>query len=248
MCATDNLSLNVSKPNELVLWGSSRGATHIIENLTWSTRTDISGGKVRNHLYHLRQFKRVSGGPEDLFFSGPVESILKRIGGGGIAKQYWNGNCSAPDHRALQRLVCLAELTVGSILPTVLHLFTGRHRARAGRIINHPGNVLFSFYTHNPFCTSTVSPSERAKETVSRPSGWHRLKYVQLFCIFYNKDWMDIYIGIKAFLLYIQEEITEKKPSPTHLRCLIFIPEHHESTVPWRWMSRRLLSVEVTWI
>ena len=88
---------------------SGRGATHIIENLTWPTRTDISGGKVRNHLYHLRQFKRVSGGPEDLFPSGAVESILRRMGG--ITKQYWNGNCSAPDHRALQRLVCLAELT-----------------------------------------------------------------------------------------------------------------------------------------
>ena len=201
-----------------ILWVSGRGATHIIENLTWPTRTDISGGKVRNHLYHLRQFKRVSGGPEDLFPSGAVESILRRMRG--ITKQYWNGNCSAPDHRALQRLVCLAELTGGSILPTVLRLFTGGHRARAGRIINHPGNLLFSFYTHNPFCTSTVSPSERAKETVTRPSGWHILTHSQhstffaqdfFFGIFYNKDWTDIFIGIKVSLLYIQEEITIKK-------------------------------------
>lgn len=29
----------------------------------------------------LRQFKTVSGGPEDLFFSGAVESILRRMGG-----------------------------------------------------------------------------------------------------------------------------------------------------------------------
>ena len=72
---------------------------HITNKLSWSKYTKTVVKRARQSLFPLRRLKRFDMGPQILkrFYSCTIESILT----GCITT--WYGNCSASDHKALQR-------------------------------------------------------------------------------------------------------------------------------------------------
>ncbi len=83
---------------------------------------------------------RVSPAILKTFYSGTIESVLTKC------ISVWCGNASNQDCKALQRVVCLAELISGSALPSLQDIYLKRCKSRAVKIIkdsNHPGNSPF---------------------------------------------------------------------------------------------------------
>ncbi len=59
----------------------------------------------------------------------------------------WYGNSTKQDHKALQRVVCLAERIIGGTLPCLKDIYTRWCKTNDRKIIkdtNHPDNSLFS--------------------------------------------------------------------------------------------------------
>jgi len=143
----NSLMLNVSKTKELIvdfrrtlqhrrtytplgINGTAVGrvsifrylGVHTTEDLTWTTHIDTLVRKAKQRLYHLRQLRKfhVSQRILQTFYAGTVESILT----GSITA--WFGNSSAQVRRALQSVVCTAEHTIGTTLPTLQDLYSRR--------------------------------------------------------------------------------------------------------------------------
>jgi hypothetical protein len=99
---------------------------HVTNKLSWSKHTKTVVKTVmkmaRQHLFPLRRLKRFGMGPQILkkFYSCTIESILT----GCITN--WNGNCLASDHKALQRVVRMAQYITGAKLPAIQDLYTRR--------------------------------------------------------------------------------------------------------------------------
>ena len=59
----------------------------------------------------------------------------------------WYGNCSASDHKALQRVMPMAQYITGAKLPAIQDLYTRCCQKKALKMVNdssHPGHGLFS--------------------------------------------------------------------------------------------------------
>ena len=119
-CQDNNLSLNVSKPKELIMDYRKRRAkhtpvhidraaveqvesfrfldVHITNKLTWSKHTKTVVKRARQNLFPLRRLKRFGMGPQILkrFYSCTIKIILT----GCITA--WYGNSSASGYKALQ--------------------------------------------------------------------------------------------------------------------------------------------------
>ena len=89
------------------------------------------GKRKRLHIFPLRRLKRFGMGPQILkrFYSCTIESILT----GFITA--WYGNCSASDHKALQRVVCMAQYITEANLPAIQDLYTRRCQRKALKMI-----------------------------------------------------------------------------------------------------------------
>ena len=97
--------------------------------LNWSTHTDSVVKKAQQRLFNLRRLKKCGLSPKTLttFYRCTIESILS----GCITA--WYGNCTAHNHRTLQRVVQSAQRITGGKLPAlqdaylyvhILHPFT----------------------------------------------------------------------------------------------------------------------------
>ncbi len=95
---------------------------HITEDLTWSTNTMSLSKKAQQRLHFLRRLKRASLPPPILttFYRGTIESVLTSC------ITVWYGNCSAADHKTLQRTVNTAAKITGAPLPSILDIFLAR--------------------------------------------------------------------------------------------------------------------------
>ena len=103
--------------------------------------------------------KRFGMGPQILkmCYSCTIENILT----GCIT--VWYGNCSASDHKALQRVVCTAQYITGAKLPAI-QVYTRWCQRKALKIVKdsrHPSHRLFSLLPHGKRCRSTTSRSKR---------------------------------------------------------------------------------------
>ena len=131
-CQNNNLSLNVSKTNGIIVDYRKRSTeyvpilidravveqvesfkflgVHINNKLDWSKHTKTVVKRARQSLFPLRNIKRFGMGPEILkrFYSCNIESILT----GCITA--WYGNCLASDRKALQRVLCTAQYITGA--------------------------------------------------------------------------------------------------------------------------------------
>ena len=99
-------------------WSGSRVkflGVHIINKLTWSKHTKTVVKRAQQHLFPLRRLKIFAMGPQILktFYSCTIESILTSC------ITAWYGNCSAFDHKALQRVLRTAQYITGAKLPAI---------------------------------------------------------------------------------------------------------------------------------
>jgi hypothetical protein len=95
---------------------------HITKDLSGSKHTNTVLKRARQCLFPLRRMKRLGMDPQILkkFYSCTMESILT----GCITA--WYGNCLASDHKALQRVVRIAQYITGAELPVIQDLCTRR--------------------------------------------------------------------------------------------------------------------------
>jgi hypothetical protein len=99
--------------------------------------------KFLSNLFPLRRLKIFGMVPQILkkFYSCTIESILT----GGITACY--GNCSASDHKVLQRVVCMAQYITGAKLRAFQDLNNRQCQRKAHKIVkdsSHPSYRLFS--------------------------------------------------------------------------------------------------------
>jgi hypothetical protein len=143
-CKDNILSLNVSKTKELIVDDRKRWAeqapnnidgavvervesskilgVHITKELSWSKHTKTVVKRARKNIFPLRRLKRFGMGPQILkrFYSCTIESILT----GCITACY--GNCSASDHKSLQRVVRTAQYITRDKFPAIQDLYNRR--------------------------------------------------------------------------------------------------------------------------
>ena len=98
--------------------------------------------------FPLKRLKRFGMGPQILkrFYSCTIESILT------CCISAWYGNCSASDHKALQRVVRTAQHITGAKLPAIQDLYNRRGQRKAHKIArdsSQPSFRLFSLLPHS---------------------------------------------------------------------------------------------------
>ena len=100
---------------------------HIINKLSWSKHTKTVVKRAQQNLSPLRRLKRFGMGSQILkkFYRCTIESLLT----GYITS--WYGNCSASDHKALQRVVSTAQHITGVKLPDIHDLYTRMCQSKA---------------------------------------------------------------------------------------------------------------------
>ena len=136
--------------------GCSGAGVHITNKLE-SKHTKTVVKRARQSLFPLRKLKTFGMGPEK-FYTCTIESILT----GCITA--WYGNCSAPDHKALQRVMRTAQYITGANLPAIQDLYTKRCQRKALKIVkdpSHPSHRLFSLLPHGKRYRSAKSRTKR---------------------------------------------------------------------------------------
>ncbi len=113
--------------------------------------------KAQQRLHFLRRLKRASLPPPILttFYRGTIESVLTSC------ITVWYGNCSAADHKTLQRTVNTAAKIIGAPLPSILDIFLTRCSSNAKSIVKDP--------THPSHSLIQLLPSGR-RTGVSEPA------------------------------------------------------------------------------
>ena len=116
---------------------------HITDKLKWSTHTDRVVKKAQQRLFNLRRLNKFCLSSKTLtdFYRCTIESILS----GCITA--WYGNCSAHNHKALQRVVRSAQCITRSKIPVLQGTYSTRCRRKAKKIIkdnNQPSHCLFT--------------------------------------------------------------------------------------------------------
>ena len=165
-CSHNNLDLNTAKTKEIILdfrkskrtvlpTLSIRGeevervesfkflGVHISADLTWSVHTSHQVKKAHQRLYFLRKLKQAHL-PRPLlvnFYRASIESILT------YCCTVWFTSCTAEDRKDLRRVARGAERIIGTTLPPLRDIYTGRLQKKARNIstdLSHPGHALFS--------------------------------------------------------------------------------------------------------
>ena len=92
---------------------------HITNKLSWSKHTKTVVKRSRQNLVPLRSLKRFGMGLQILkrFYSCTIKSILTSC------ITTWYGNCSASDHKVLQRGGRRAQYISGVKLPAIQNLY-----------------------------------------------------------------------------------------------------------------------------
>ena len=137
---------------------------HIVEKLKWSTHSDSAVKKAQQLLFNLRRLKKFGLATKTFtnFYRCTIESILP----GCITALY--GNCTARNHRDLQKVVRSAQRITGGKLPALQVTYITRCHRKAKKIIkdnNHPIHCLF-----------TPLSSRRHRQYRSIKGGIERLK------------------------------------------------------------------------
>ncbi|KAK1787477.1 hypothetical protein P4O66_002953 [Electrophorus voltai] len=135
---------------------------HIVENLTWTLNTSSITKRAQQRLYFLRKLREAHLPSPILttFYRGTVESILSSC----IIT--WFGNCTAFDHKTLQRIVRTAEKIIWVSLPSITNIYITRCIRKASNIVKdptHPSHELF-----------TLLPSGRRLKTFGLGVEWRK--------------------------------------------------------------------------
>ena len=98
------------------------------------------------------------------FYSCIIESILT----GCITA--WYGNCSAPDRKALQRVVRTAQYITGAKLPAIQDLYTRRCQRKARKLSKTPDTPVIDCPLYRMVSgTGVPSLGQKGSSTVFTP-------------------------------------------------------------------------------
>ncbi|KAK1801596.1 hypothetical protein P4O66_004558 [Electrophorus voltai] len=116
---------------------------HTADNLTWTLNTSSITKRAPQRLYFLQKLREAHLPSSILttFYRGTVESILSSC----IIT--WFGNCTAFDHKTLQRIVRTAEKIIGVSLPSITNIYIMCCIRKATNIVKdptHPSHELFT--------------------------------------------------------------------------------------------------------
>lgn len=165
-CCHNNLDLNITKTKELIvdfrkskrvehsalhIYGKEVErvesfkflGVHISADLTWTVHISHQVGKAQQRLYFLRKLKHALL-PHHLlinFYRTTIESLLT------YCCAVWFASCTEQNRKDLQRVVRAAERVIGTTLPPLRDIYTGRLQKKATCISKdptHPGHHLFS--------------------------------------------------------------------------------------------------------
>eukprot|EP00061_Rhincodon_typus_P012274 g37904.t1 len=151
----NNLSLNVGKTKELIIDFRKEGehapiyingtevervenikflGVMITNNLSWTSHVDAMIKKAQQCLFFLRRLRKFGMSLRTLtnFYSCIMISILS----GCIMALY--SNCSAQDHKKLQKVVCTAQTIMEANLPFMDSINMARCCGKAADIIKNP--------------------------------------------------------------------------------------------------------------
>ncbi|KAK3527264.1 hypothetical protein QTP86_018628 [Hemibagrus guttatus] len=105
---SDHSPLNINRSN-MEIKSTKFLCVHLAEDLTWSLNTSSITKKAQQRLYFLRRLRKAHRPPLNLttVYRGTIESILSSC------ITAWFGNCTASDHKTLQRIVRTAEKIIG---------------------------------------------------------------------------------------------------------------------------------------
>eukprot|EP00061_Rhincodon_typus_P013993 g40727.t1 len=92
--------------------------------------------KAQQHLFFLRQLRKFALFIRSLtiFYRSTIESTLSRC------ITAWYGNCSAQDHKELQKVVCTAQTITKANLPSMDSIYTARCCGKVANIIKDPSH------------------------------------------------------------------------------------------------------------
>uniref|UniRef100_A0A9J8C8P2 Reverse transcriptase domain-containing protein n=2 Tax=Cyprinus carpio carpio TaxID=630221 RepID=A0A9J8C8P2_CYPCA len=181
-CATNNLELNTQKTKEIIVdFRRTRSHAHtpiyingaVVERVEfqvlwhphlWSHNTSTLVKKAQQHLHFLRSLKKVHLNPRILveFYRCTIESILTNC------ISVWYSNCSASDHKALQRMVKTAQRITGTQLTSTENIYHKRCLGRARDIIkdaSHPNHGLFTLLPSGRRYRSLRSRTSRLRKS-----------------------------------------------------------------------------------
>eukprot|EP00061_Rhincodon_typus_P009859 g33677.t1 len=90
--------------------------------------------KAQQHLFFLRQLRKFGISIRSLtnFYTYTIKSILS----GCITA--WYGNCSAQDHKKLQKVVCTVQTITEANLPSMDSIYKARCLGKVANIIKDP--------------------------------------------------------------------------------------------------------------
>eukprot|EP00061_Rhincodon_typus_P009961 g33859.t1 len=169
-CNENNLSLNVGKTEELIIDFRKKGGEHapnyineadgervgnakflgvtITDNLSWTSHVDPMVNKALQCLFFLRWLRKFGMSTRSLtnFYRCTIKGILL----GCIMAGY--GNCSAQDHKKLQKVVYTAETFTEDNLPTMDSIYMAHCTESLPTSRSHPnpkfntstGSLLFT--------------------------------------------------------------------------------------------------------
>ena len=100
---------------------------HITNKLSWSKHKKTVVKRAQQNLFTISRMKRFGMGSQ--IYSCTIESILTSY------ITAWYGNCSASDHKALQRVVCTSQYITGVKLPTIQDLYNRWCQRKAHKIV-----------------------------------------------------------------------------------------------------------------
>eukprot|EP00061_Rhincodon_typus_P011654 g36841.t1 len=112
----------------------------LLTNRPQSVRIDATVKKVQQHLFFLRQLRKLGMSKRSLtnLYRYTIENILS----GCITA--WYGNCSAQDRKKLQKVVLTAQAIAEANLPSMDSIYTAGCHGKAANIIKDPSHLLQS--------------------------------------------------------------------------------------------------------
>ena len=136
-CQSSNLTLNISKTNELIVDYRNLGGEHTPIHIDRAAVGQVESFKfldvqiTKDLKWSTSRLKWISMDPRILkkFYSCTIESILT----GCITA--WYGNSTAFDRMALQRVVRTAQYINGAELPAIQDLYTRWCQRKAWKIV-----------------------------------------------------------------------------------------------------------------
>uniref|UniRef100_A0A3B1IGL0 Reverse transcriptase domain-containing protein n=1 Tax=Astyanax mexicanus TaxID=7994 RepID=A0A3B1IGL0_ASTMX len=134
----------------------------ISRDLKWELNINAILKKAQQRMYFLRQLRKY-GLPQELlatFYTAAIESILC------TSITVWFGAATKQDKNRLQRTIRTAAKIIGTHLPSLQELYSGRIRKRAENIIKDP--------THPAYTLFNLLPSGRRYRSLQTKTTRHK--------------------------------------------------------------------------